>query len=389
MRDVAIIGIGMTKFGELWEKSFREIGIEAGLRAIEDAKISGDLLDALYVGNMSAGKLIEQEHVSSLILDYSGYSSKHLPAVRVEAASASGGVALYEAYLAVASGMYDFVMVGGAEKMTDVGDAEANRELCSTADNEWESIFGATYASLFAMLARRHMYEYGTTEEQMAHVAVKNHKFASKNPVAHFKNTLTVEQVLTSSPVATPIKTLDCAPVSDGAAAVVLCPWDHARKFCDTPIKIAGVGLATDTIALHSRRDICTMDAVVRASSKAYHMARIGPKEVNLAEVHDCYTIAEIVEIEDLRLVKKGEGGKATAEGQTDIGGKVVVNPSGGLKGRGQPPGAVGIAQVVEIVQQLRGEAKERQVPGANVGITLNIGGTGATAFVSILKREN
>jgi acetyl-CoA C-acetyltransferase len=389
MRDVAIIGIGMTKFGELWEKSFRELGIEAGLKAIADAKISGDLLDALYVGNMSAGKLIEQEHVASLIVDYSGYSSRHLPAVRVEAASASGGVAFYEAYLAVASGLYDFVMVGGAEKMTDVGDAESNRELCATADNEWESIFGATYASLFAMMARRHMYEYGTTEEQMAQVAVKNHRFGSKNPLAHFRNTLTLDQVLNSSPVATPIKTLDCAPVSDGAAALVLCPWDHARKFTDTPVKIAGIGLATDTIALHSRRDMCTMDAVVRASSRAYHMAGVAPKQVNIAEIHDCYTIAEIIEIEDLRLVKKGEGGKATAEGVTDMGGRVVVNSSGGLKARGQPAGAVGIAQVVEIVEQLRGEAKERQVQGAEVGLTLNIGGTGATAFVSILKREN
>jgi len=388
MRDVAIIGIGMTKFGELWEKSFRELGIEAGLKAIEDAKISGDLIDAIYVGNMSAGKLIEQEHVAPLILDYAGFASSHLPGIRVEAASASGGVAFYEAYLSVASGIYDFVMVGGAEKMTDVGEAEAQKGLACTADTEWESIFGATYASLFAMMAKRHMYEYGTTEEQMALVAVKNHKFGSKNPLAHFRNTLTVEQVLNSSPVSKPIKTLDCAPLSDGAAAVVLCPWDHARKFCDTPIKVAGVGLATDTIALHSRRDICTMDAVVRASSKAYHMARIGPKDIDVAEVHDAFTIAEIIEIEDLRLVKKGEGGRATQEGETDIGGKVVVNPSGGLKARGYPPGAVGIAQIVEIVEQLRGEAKERQVE-AEVGLTLNIGGTGSTAFVSILKREN
>lgn len=389
MRDVAVIGIGETEFGELWEKSFRDLGIEAGLMALEDAGVTAEQIDALYVGNMSAGKFIDQEHVSALVADYAGLADQHLPTLRVEGGGACGGLALASGYTAVASGLYDIVVVGGAEKMTDVGDTEAHRILSSTADQEWESVFGASFASLYAMMARRHMHEYGTTREQMAAVAVKNHRNGALNPNAQFRRELPMKAVLNAPWVAEPLGMLDCAPLSDGAATVVLCPLEKARKFTDTPIHLAGVGLASDTIALHDRRSLTSMDATVIAGKRALHMAKATPAQVAVAEVHDNYTISEILAIEDLRFVEKGKGGPATEEGMTELNGTISVNTSGGLKARGQPVGATGIAQAVEVVRQLRGEAADRQVEGAEVGMTHVLGGTGATAVVHVLRRVN
>ncbi|MFQ5908482.1 MAG: thiolase domain-containing protein [Thermoplasmata archaeon] len=389
MRDVAIIGVGETRFGELWDRSFREIGIEAGLKALQDANVGADQIDALYVGNMSAGKFIDQEHVSALVADYAGLADQHPATFRLEGGGAGGGLALASAFMAVASGMWDVVVAGGAEKMTDVGDEEANRILSSTADQEWETVFGATHAALHAMVARRHMHDFGTTREQMAAVAVKNHRNGAKNPNAQFQRELPIKAVLGAPVVADPLGVLDCAPLSDGAAAVVLCPMDMARKFNDTPIQLTGLGVASDTIALHDRRDLTSMDASVIAGKRALDMAKVTPKDIQLAEVHDNYTISEIVAIEDLRFVEKGKGGPATEEGVTELDGDIAVNPSGGLKARGQPVGATGIAQAVELVRQLRGEADARQVAGAEVGLTHVQGGTGATAVVHIMRREN
>ncbi|MCK5547989.1 MAG: thiolase domain-containing protein, partial [Thermoplasmata archaeon] len=382
MRDVAIVGVGITEFGELWDKSFRDLGIEAGLRAIEDTGITSEDIDALYVGNMSAGKFIEQEHISALIADYSGLTSTHLPAVRVEAAGACGAVALAQGHMAVASGTHDMVVVGGAEKMTDVSDAQVTSILSATSDQEWESCFGATYPSLHAMMAQRHMHEYGTTREQLAHVAVKNHKHGSMNPHAQYRREVSIEAVLKAPEVSTPLRLFDCAPLSDGAAAVVLCPYDIARRFSDTPIKIIGSGMAIDTLALHDRRDICTMDATVIAGKRAFHQAKKTPKDIDLAEVHDNFTISEIMAIEDLRLVPKGQGGPVTEEGLTYVGGKIPINTSGGLKSRGNPLGATGVAQVVEVVMQMRNDAGKRQVSGAKTALTHTVGGTGATVVV-------
>lgn len=387
MREVAIIGVGITEFGELWDKSFRDLGIEAGLKAIEDAGITGDDLNALYVGNMSAGKFIEQEHIAPLMADYSGLSSNHLPAIRVEAAGACGALALAQAYMAVASGTYDIVVVGGAEKMTDVSDAQVTSILSATADQEWESVFGATVPSLYAMMAHRHMHEYGTTREHLAHVAVKNHKHGSMNPVAQYRREISIEAVLNAPEISSPLGLFDCAPLSDGAAALVLCPYRISRRFTDTPIKIIGSGHATDTIALHDRRDICTMDATVLAGKRAFHKAKKSPKNIDFAEVHDNFTISEIMAIEDLRLVPKGQGGAVTEEGLTCVGGKIPINTSGGLKARGNPLGATGVAQAVEVVHQLRGEAEKRQVGGAKTALTHTVGGTGATAVVHIFER--
>jgi len=386
MRDVAIIGIGDTVFGELWDSSLRKIGIEAGIAAINDAGISGDDVDALYVGNMSAGKFIEQEHLAALIADYAGLTKNHIPATRVEAGGASGALALREGYLSVASGAYDIVVVGGAEKMTDVGDDEITKIQAAAIDQEWESVFGATLPSLYAMIARRYMHEYGATREQFASVPVKNHANAAKNPKAQYRKAIKPETVLNASMVADPLGMFDCSPNSDGAAAVVLAPMEIAKKYTDTPIKISGSGQASDTLALHQRRDILTMDATVHASRMALKQARREVKDIQVAEVNDNYSISEIIALEDIGFVEKGKGAEFSYSGQTMIGGKVAVNTSGGLKARGNPLGATGIAQAVEIVRQLRGEAGERQVDGATVGLTHNLGGSGSTALVHILE---
>lgn len=385
MREVAIIGIGITRFGEMWDQSFREIGIEAGLAAVYDANLSGEEIDALYVGNMSAGRFIDQEHIGALIADYSGMARDHIPATRVEAAGASGGLALRQGYMAVASGIHDIVVVGGAEKMTDVGDVASNAIQDSAADQQWECILGATFASLHAIIARRHMFEYGTTREQIAQVAVKNHKHGSLNPIAQFKREIKLGAVLHASPVAEPLGMFDCAPNSDGAAAVVLCAMDKAKKYTDTPVKILSSAQASDTLALHHRKDICKFMATSVAARKAYERVGIEAKNIDVAEVNDNFTISEILAIEDLGFFKKGEGGKATMDGQTELGGKIAINTSGGLKARGDPIGATGVAQVVEIVTQLRGEADKRQVDGAKIGLTHNVGGTGSTVVIHIM----
>ncbi len=389
MREVAIIGIGDTKFGELWDLSFREIGIQAGLAAVYDANLSGEEIDALYVGNMSAGKFIEQEHIGALIADYSGLARDHIPATRIEAAGASGGLAFREGYTAVASGMHDIVVVGGAEKMTDVGDMLSTEIQATAADQQWETMFGATFPALHALIARRHMFEYGTTREQLGSVAVKNHKHGALNPKAQFQKEIKLDTVLKASPVAEPLGMFDCAPISDGAAAVVLCCMEKAKKYVDTPIKVLGSGQASDTLALAHRESITRFDATTVAAQRAFQQAGLTSADIQLAEVHDNFTISEILAIEDLGFFPKGTGGKATADGQTVLGSKLAVNTSGGLKARGDPIGATGIAQIVEIVTQLRGEAGKRQVANAERALAHNVGGTGATAVVHLLGRVN
>ncbi len=382
MRDVAIIGVSQTKFGELWDKSFRDLIVEAGLKAVEDANIEGDELGAMYVGNMSAGLFVQQEHIASLIADHSGLAP--IPCARVEAACASGGLALRNGIMAVASGYHDMVISAGVEKMTDVVDPTP--AIATASDQEWEAQQGVTFPSLYAMMARRHMYEYGTTREQLAMVSVINHKNGAKNPLAQFPMEISVDAVLNSSIVADPLRLLDCSPVSDGAAAVILCPAEDAKKYTDTPIYVKASAQASGTIALHDRKDLTTIDSTVHASRNAYKMAGLQPKDIDLVEVHDCFSINGLLAVEDLGFVEKGKGGIAIEEGMTELDGDIPVNPSGGLKARGHPLGATGIAQAAEIVWQLRGEAGKRQVDGAQIGMTHNIGGTGGTAAVHIFS---
>ncbi len=386
MREVAVIGVGLTEFGELWDKSFRQLIAEAGSKAIFDSGIGAREIDALYVGSMSAGRFIGQEHVGALVADQAGFSHMHIPAIRVESACASGGLAFRQGYLSVASGINDIVVVGGIEKMTDVTGNAASDILATSMDQEWETFFGATYAGIYAMIANRHMHEYGTTREQLAQVAVKNHANGALNPYAQFKRPIELKSVLNAPMVASPLGMFDCSPLSDGAAAVVLCSMDKVKKYTDKPVKIIGSGQASDMLPLHGRDSLCTFEATVYAAKAAYKQAGIQPKDVDVAEVHDCFTIAEILAVEDLGFVKKGDGGKAIENKITTLDGQIPVNTSGGLKAKGHPVGATGVAQIAEIVFQLRNGADKRQVKDARIGLAHNIGGGGASCVVHILE---
>lgn len=385
-RDVAIIGIGLTKFGEHWSKGIRELAVEAGMKAVEDAGIEGKDIELIVGGNMSGGLFVGQEHGSAMIADYLGMTPK--PAIRTEGACSSGGLALRVGYMAVKSGMHDFVAVGGVEKMTDIYGPQVTMALAGAMDQETEAYFGATFPGIYALIAQRHMHDFGTTREQLSMVAVKNHDNGLHNPFAQYQKKITVDDVLKSPMVADPLRLLDCSPITDGAATLILAPADIARKYTDTPIYIKASTQASDSLSLFARREITTLDATVYAVKEAYNASGLKPKDIDFAEVHDCFTIAEILAYEDLGFAKKGHGGKLIQEGQTSIGGKIPINTSGGLKSKGHPVGATGIAQAVELVLQLRGEAGKRQVSHAETGLAHNVGGSGATATVHILSRN-
>ncbi len=384
MRDVVAIGVGMTKWGELWDKSLRTIFVETALQAIADAGV--DRIDSMVIGCMSSGLFAGQEHLGSMLADYLGRLP--VPAARVESACSSGGLALRQGLIEVASGFSDVVLVAGVEKMTDVTGCEATYALGTAADQEYEGFHGLTFPGLYAMMAVAHMHKYGTTREQLAQVAVKNHDNGSKNPLAQFPFKVSVDAVLNSVLVADPLRILDCSPITDGAAAVVLCPADLARQMKKPAIRIVGSGQATDTIALSSRQDITWLESTYLAAQKALGMAGRKVEDIHLFEVHDCFTIAEIMVTEALGLVGRGRGGKAVEDGLTSLHGKFPVNPSGGLKAKGHPVGATGVAQAVEVIKQLRGEAGERQVKGAKRGLTQNMGGTGGSSVVHVFEAE-
>ena len=384
MRDVAVIGVGMTKWGELWEKSLRTIFVETALLALDDAGV--DRIDSMYVGSMSSGIFVGQEHIASMLADYLGQAP--VPSARVETACASGGLALRLGFMEVASGMSDVVLVGGIEKMTDVSGDEATYALGSAADQEYEGYHGITFPGLYALIARAHMEKYGTTREQLALVAVKNHKNGAKNPLAQFPFEITVDSVLNSVMIADPLRLLDCSPITDGAAAAVIVPVEVAKKMKKPVIKIIGTGHATDTIALSSRKDITWLESTYQAAKQAYDMADKKPEDINFIEVHDCFTIAEICVLEALGIVEKGKGGEAYEDELTFLEGKIPVNTSGGLKAKGHPVGATGVAQVIEIVKQLRGEADKRQIKDPRIGMAQNMGGSGGSSVVHIFERE-
>ncbi len=383
MRDVAIIGIGMMKWGELWEKSIRDLCVEAAVNCLDDAGI--DRVDTITIGSMSSGIFTGQEHLASLVPDYLG--KRHTPATRVESACASGGLAVRTAFLEIASGVSDYALAIGVEKMTDVSGGGATYGLATAADQEYEAFHGVTFPGLYAMMANAHMDRYGTTREQLADVAVKNHKNGAKNPHAQYPFEVTREQVMKSVMIADPLRLFDCSPITDGAAAVLLAPLDEARKVGKhAPVAITGVGNATDAIALSQRPDMLKLEAVTHAAQRALDMAGKKIEDVDFAEVHDCFTIAEILVMEAMGVVEAGKGGPATADGYTAVDGKFPINPSGGLKAKGHPVGATGVAQVCEAVAQLRGDAGARQIKGAKVGLTQNMGGSGGSCVVHVLE---
>jgi len=384
MRSVSIIGHGCTEFGEHWCKSFRQLIAEAGIEAIMRAGIEGKDIQALYGGSMASGRFIGQEHIGALIADQLGLNP--IAATRVENACASGGAALRSGYLAVKSGEYDIVAVGGVEKMTDVGTEQAAIALGGAGDQETELFHGATFPALYALMARTHMEKFGTTEEQLAQVAVKNHKNAALNPKAQFQREITVDTVMKSGYISTPLKLLDCSPITDGAAALILCETEKAKEICENPIEIIASEQASDTLSLAGRKKLYETAAAKTAAESAFKKTGLKPGDVDFAEVHDCFTIAEILAIEALGFCPQGQGGKFTEQGKTALNGEMPVNPSGGLKGKGHPVGATGIAQAIEACLQLQGKAEKRQVKGAKLGLTHNVGGSGATCILHMYK---
>ncbi len=384
---VSIVSAGLSKFGRLDGMYCREIFAEAAKEAFNrcpelDPKRD---IEALFVGHM--GESYEhQGHTGPTLADWAGMLPK--PAVRVESACASSGIALRTGIFAILSGMHKIVMVGGVEKMTHRTTAEVTEFLAMASDLPFEQWHGITFPGLYALMATAHMHEYGTTEEQMARVAVKNHHNGTLNPKAHMQKEITVEKAMASKVVAWPLKLYDCSLITDGASCLILTHPDIAKKYTDLPVHIVGSGQASDTIGLHEREKITSLKAARLAGQEAYRMAGLEPKDLDVAEVHDCFTIAEIIAYEDLGLCDSGKGGSLVEEGTTEIGGEIPVNPSGGLKSKGHPVGATGTAQAYEIFLQLTGRAKERQVEGAEIGLSHNVGGSGATASVHIYRRE-
>jgi acetyl-CoA C-acetyltransferase len=376
--------VGLSEWGEVWKTSMRDLYVDAAMAAIKNAGV--DHIDSMYVGCMSGGLFVGQEHLGALMADYLGV--KGIPAVRVESACASGGMAFRQAFIEVAAGFSDIVLASGIEKMTDCSPDDDTNALAAAADAEYEVFHGATFPGLYAMMACAHMARYGTTREMLSAVAVKNHKNGSKNPVAQYPFTITAEQVAGSVMVADPLRILDCSPITDGAAAVIVTTVDVAKKLGKPYVKITGSAIGTDTIALAQRDDITTIAAATIASKKALQMANRKLDDIQFAEMHDCFTIAEIILCESIGKYQPAKAGPAILAGETALEGKFPVNSSGGLKSKGHPVGATGVAQIIEVYKQLTGQAENgRQIPKSpKIGMAQNMGGSGASSVVHILE---
>ncbi|ALM75460.1 thiolase domain-containing protein [Thermococcus barophilus] len=385
MKKAVIIGVGMTPVGEHWKTSLRDLAVEALLNAMDDANL--DKVDSLYVGNMVSGPFVEQENLGALIADWAGLGN--IPAVKIEAACASGGAAVQEGAKAVMSGLEDVVAVVGVEKMTDVWPNDATRYLAYASDAEWELFHGASFVALNALVMRYYMHTYGYTEEDLALFAVNAHINGSKNPYAMFKKPIKVETVLRSPYIADPLKLFDASPVCDGAAAVIITTTEKAKELGipkEKWVEIAGMGRAIDTINLANRKELLRLRAAEVAAERAYKMAGIEAKDVDLFEVHDAFTIMAALSLEAVGAAERGKGAELAKEGQIAIDGDYPIQTMGGLKSRGHPVGATGVYQTVEAALQLRGEAPN-QVPDAEIALTQNIGGTGSNITVTILRR--
>lgn len=384
MRAVAIIGIGKTAFGAFPDRDLRSLAVEAITNALGDANVQASAPQAFFLGNFAGPSFVGQNHLAPYIGTAAGFEG--IPCTRIENACASSGSAFFHAWQSVAAGIYDTVVVGGVEKMTSQSTPRVTEILAGAGDMSSEGNAGATFPALFAMIARRHMHEYGTTREHLAAVSVKNHLNGSRNPQAHMRKVISLDQALAGKPVAEPLTVYDCSLISDGAAALVLAPAEDARRYTSRFARVLGVIQTSDHVALDSKSDITFFPAVKSGAEKAYAAAGIGPKDVNFAELHDCFTIAEIVASEDLGFVAKGQGGPFAAAGCSAITGPLPINASGGLKAKGHPVGATGVGQICDVVMQLRGDAGERQVARHRIGLAQNLGGSGATCVVTILE---
>jgi acetyl-CoA C-acetyltransferase len=393
MRDVAIIGVGMIPFGRRDEDTLLEMLAYASLKALDDAGMGDAGVDAVYVGNMGAGVIQHQTGVASALVDR--LSLYPAAAETIDNGPASGASAIKNGVLAIASGYYDFVLVAAGEKMREVTGWRATDFVATMTHPEAEYPYGITLPGLAGMFTRMYMDKYGVTREMLAEVSIKNQEIGSLNPYAHVEMLITKEGILDSPhsvvnnpPVADPLHLYDACPVSDGAAALVLCPLETAKKLGKQAVWVAGFGQATDTLTVQEREDPTELKAVTLASQQAYKMAGLGPEDMDFAELHDAFTILEIAESEHVGFFPKGEGGKALMEGKTRLGGQIPINVSGGLKTRGHPVGGSGAAQVVEAVFQLRHELpEERQVKDAQTGLTVNFGGFGNNVLAFVLRR--
>lgn len=390
MSKVAIIGVGNSKFGVRNDANVTELAFEAVKPSIDNAGVDTKDIEFVTVGTVGAGAWYEEPLPAVVVAEYCGLTKAGL--ARIEAACASSSAAFFAAYSAVASGQVDVAMAVGLEKMREVDTPTAVELIGRGGYYLWEfHNFGLTFPGYYALHATAHMAKYGTTEEDLAAVAVKNHKYASMNPVAHLQNKITIDDVLSSMVIASPLKLYDCCPLTDGASSVIVATEEKVKELkVDTPIWVAGLGFSSGTANLSKRPDYVGLQAAVIAGQMAYKKAGVTADQIDLAEVHDCFTIAEIMAYEDLGFCKKGEGGKLVREGQTEIGGKIPVNVDGGLKAKGHPVGATGCSMIYELTKQLREEAvqKERQVPMKNyIGLAHNVGGTGHYCYVTILKR--
>jgi acetyl-CoA C-acetyltransferase len=386
MRPVAVIGVGKTPFGAFPDRDLRSLAVEAGEKCLRNASASPAQIQSFYLGNFSGPAFVGQNHLAPYVS--TALKIDGVPATRIEAACASSGSAFYHAWTEVAAGVNDIVMVVGVEKMTSQTTARTSEILAQAGDCSGEMKAGNTFASLFAMIARRHMHDFGTKKEHLASVAVKNHANGALNPDAHMRKTITLEQAMNGKPIADPLNIYDCSLISDGAAAVILAPLDRAAEFTRNPVRVLGIAQASDYVALDEKQDITTFPAVRRAAEKAYQMAGLGANDIQFAELHDCFTIAEIIATEDLGFVARGKGGPYAFEGCTLRTGPRPVNTSGGLKAKGHPVGATGVAQIYDLVQQIRGEAGERQIPRHEIGLAENLGGSGGTCVVTILGAQ-
>jgi len=407
-RGVSIVGAGMTRFHNKLhaDKTGREIFVEAALDAAESVDHGFRFRDAeaLFIGNFTSDVFEGQGHTAAVMADWLGINPT--PAYRIEDACASSGAALNLGVMTIASGMADVVIVGGVEKMSGLTTDQVTDALALAADTSFETSVGFTFPSIYAAMASAYFKKYNTTWDQLAAVTIKNHRNCVLNPKAQFQSDIiaTGQKMGEKSGrvfkdemdflrsdlnpvISSPLKLFDCCPVSDGAATIILAANEVARKYTDSPVNIIGMGQASDTIALHSRPDFTTLRAAVKASEYAYKMAEVTPKSIQVADVHDCFTIAELVALEDLGFFPKGQGGKATEEGRTALNGELPINPDGGLKAKGHPVGATGAAMAYEMFKQLRGQANKHQVKGAEVGLIHNVGAAGASVAVQIYRR--
>ncbi|MBC7232491.1 MAG: thiolase domain-containing protein [Chloroflexi bacterium] len=381
MREVSIIGIGQTQVGEIWERSLRDLAVDAIRAALKDAHL--ERVDALYVGNMLSGECIAQQHLGVLIADWAGLGP--IEAVKVEAADASGAAALRMGYLAVASGVHDYVLVCGVEKVTDVDAETANAAWSSAMDAEYEAFQGVTMPALAGLLMRRYMHEFGVAREDFAPFAVTAHANGANNPYAMFRSPITAEAYAKAGMVAEPISMFDAAPLCDGAAAVVLCPRERAADLSNKPVHIRASAVATDRLAVHSRRDPLFLQAAYLSAQKAYLQAGVSPQDVDLFELHDAFTILAAMSLEACGFAERGKAVHLAKEGGIACNGRIPISTMGGLKARGHPIGATGVYQIVELALQLRGEAGANQID-CRLGMAQSLGGSGATAITHILE---